>query len=175
MRKFIMHCTALLFTVIALAGISARGSDVCRTDRIANEADRISEISARGSDVCSASETSEPVMKELYDLITPEYIEFYEKHISKEPVITNVSRRKLTRIASSYNVSENKVRAVLACQNLAALNGRRMSVSELMKLPERDFIKLIAQQTQIFTDNLSEEEKIILNEEFKKLKAPAAS
>ncbi|MDR3216653.1 MAG: hypothetical protein LBT55_04475 [Clostridiaceae bacterium] len=123
----------------------------------------------------TAASATEPVIKEIYDLITPEYIGFYETYIAKAPVITSISPRKLARLAENYNVSENKVRAVLACQNLMSLNGERKSVSELMRLPEKDFIKLVSKQTQAYINRLSEEEKITLNAEFKKLKKPLSA
>lgn len=107
------------------------------------------------SDSCSAA---------LVDILTPEIIELYETEIAHSRVVSSKSEEWLSRTAERYDISVQKVKAVLIVQSFCALTGEEMSFPQLAELGDHKLLELVKQRSSIYTDSLSDEQKEALKQ-----------
>lgn len=95
----------------------------------------------------------------VLDILTPEVIDFYESEISQKQVASQKSQEWLERVADRYEISVQKVKAVLIVQDFCALNGENVSFADLAKLSDYALFETVKSRIDGYLDGLSEEEK----------------
>lgn len=108
--------------------------------------------------------------REIFDLITPELIEFFEKSFIKANIITNLKPQKIEKMTNTYQVSEKKLFALIALQYICKKNNKKMTLQHLSKLSTVELIEIGREQGTNYYNNLSEEEKQQILADFDKLK-----
>lgn len=130
-------------------------------------ADDAREITDCNEEACATQRISK---REIFDLITPELIEFFEKSFIKANIITNLKPQKVEKMTNTYQVSEKKLFALLALQYICKKNNKKMTLQHLSKLSTVELIEIGREQGTIYYNNLSEEEKQQILADFDKLK-----
>ena len=88
----------------------------------------------------------------VYDMLTPELVEMYEREIAGESVVSNKTAAQLERSASRLGVDLNKLKALMLLQDLASKVDRDISLSELAAMSD---IKLFGFFKQCADDYMS--------------------
>lgn len=96
---------------------------------------------------------------EIYDIVKDEYIVFYETYFSKQPVVTNISARRMERLTTVYACSLKKMQAMLLLENLLSLNGKTTTLSALTDLTPGEALALATTETKAYLARLSDEER----------------
>ncbi len=76
----------------------------------------------------------------IYDRLTPEIIEIYEREISMAPVVSNKSAAAIQKTAQQLDVSVGKLKTVMLLQDLAARVGEDASLSVLADMSDLDLL-----------------------------------
>lgn len=108
--------------------------------------------------------------REIFDMLTPELISYYETYIAKEKVVTGIKPQKLIRLTETYNVSENKMFALIIVQDIASKNKQKVSLTVLSEKSDNELIAYGREQFVVYIEGLPEEEKQMLAEKFEPLK-----
>lgn len=95
----------------------------------------------------------------VLDILTPEMIEFYECEISQKQVVSQRSEEWLERVADRYEISVQKVKAVLIVQNFCALNGDDVNFADLAKLSDYSLFETVRGKIDGYLEGLSDDEK----------------
>ena len=107
---------------------------------------------------------------DIYNLLTPELITFYETYFAKEKIITDLKPQKLARMTDTYDVSKNKMYALIIVQNISSKNKQKMTLTALSEKSDSELVRYGKEQFTIYIDSLSEDEKQLLAEKFGELK-----
>ncbi|MDD4839655.1 MAG: hypothetical protein PHE93_03155 [Clostridia bacterium] len=108
--------------------------------------------------------------KEIFDMINPQLINFYETYFAKEKIITNIKPLMLERMTQTYNASVNKMYALIVLQNIASKNGEKVTLSVLAEKSNVELINFGKVHFETYINNLPEEEKKLIGEKFDELK-----
>lgn len=125
------------------------------------------EIQPRANVAMTGAEGDSAVMERLLKFVTPELIGTYEENIAKEPFVSEASPAKLRRLSRRLSVSEQKLKALMLLQDLAARSGDNVSLEELAALGDSDLIKTAKRYMEAYGETLSEEERESLKAKFK--------
>lgn len=106
---------------------------------------------------------------DLFDLITPDLIGFYETYFAKEAIITGLKSQKLDRLTETYSVSRNKLYTLLIIQNVCNKNGGKITLSRLSEMSNGELIRLAKSQFEQYIESLSDDERNIISQKFKEL------
>lgn len=105
--------------------------------------------------VCQAKECA---YGDIYDMLTPKVIELYEQEIAKTPVLSNMPDKQLERLASRLKIPYQKAKAVVLLQNLIALNGDSVNISDLAAMSTAELMKCAKKNIEKYCSTLSEAE-----------------
>lgn len=125
------------------------------------------EIQPRANVAMTGAEGDSAVMERLLKFVTPELIGTYEENIAKEPFVSEASPAKLRRLSRRLSVSEQKLKALMLLQDLAARSGDNVSLEDLAALGDSDLIKTAKRYMEAYGETLSEEERESLKAKFK--------
>lgn len=125
------------------------------------------EIQPRANVAMTGAEGDSAVMERLLKFVTPELIGTYEENIAKEPFVSEASPAKLRRLSRRLSVSEQKLKALMLLQDLAARSGDNVSLEDLAALGDSDLIKTVKRYMEAYGETLSEEERESLKAKFK--------
>lgn len=125
------------------------------------------EIQPRANVAMTGAEGDSAVMERLLKFVTPELIGTYEENIAKEPFVSEASPAKLRRLSRRLSVSEQKLKALMLLQDLAARSGDKVSLEDLAALGDSDLIKTAKRYMEAYGETLSEEERESLKAKFK--------
>ncbi len=95
----------------------------------------------------------------LFDMLTPEMVEFYETEIAKEKVLSSKSDRTVRAIAARYGIDEQKARCVILLYDFAKRTGGGVDFPEIAKMSEYKMFALAKQRSDVFVAKLTDEEK----------------
>jgi len=107
---------------------------------------------------------------DIFDLVSPELIKFYEDNFSKEPVISSVKGKKMEKMTEAYGAGENKIKVLIMINDLSTRNGDPVSMKELSQMSTPELFKVAKKNFEIYLNGISEEEKAKITENFNKLK-----
>ncbi|MEG2456664.1 MAG: hypothetical protein RSB08_02450, partial [Clostridia bacterium] len=79
---------------------------------------------------------------DIYSLFPDNHIEFYEKFIAKESVVSHLSERRLARQSEQYNISTVKLKKIIIVQHALGSQGTSYSIDELIAMNPATIIKL---------------------------------
>lgn len=105
----------------------------------------------------------------VYEMLTPELVEMYEREIAGEPVVSQKTTAQLARLAQRYNIEVNKLKAIMLLQDLAGKVNRDISLAELAAMNEMKLFAFFKQCGDEYLSTQSEERKA----ELKKMLADA--
>lgn len=101
----------------------------------------------------------------VYDVLTPELIEMYEREIAGESIISNKTPSQLERSAGRLGVELSKLRALMLIQDLASKADSDISLNELASMNDMKLLAFAKQCAEKYASGLSEERR----EELKKM------
>lgn len=76
----------------------------------------------------------------VYDLLTPELIEVYEREISEGPVVSDKPAAMISRVAKTLDISEAKLKTIMLIQDLAARMDEDVSLSRLAEMSDLELL-----------------------------------
>lgn len=107
----------------------------------------------------------------IYDMLSDELVELYEREIAGCKVVTQYSAAQLDNMSKTLNVYEKKLEAVLLLQDLSVRVGENKGVGELAKMSDVALISYAGKIGKKYADTLSEERK----EQLRSMLPPVAS
>lgn len=117
------------------------------------------ELAATTDETQNAAVATAGAAAELYDILTDTHVVFYETYISKRPVVTSVSTRKMERLTATYGCTVKKMQAMLLLQNLLILNGKSASLGTLNTFTPTEMLTLGTAEMKTYLSTLSDEER----------------
>lgn len=100
----------------------------------------------------------------VLDILSPKVIEFYESEIAHNKVVTNRSEEWLERVADRYNISVQKVKAVLVVQDFCGLCGENKTFAELAKCSDYELFAIVKEHIEEYLNSLDDAQKEELKE-----------
>ncbi|MCM1306191.1 MAG: hypothetical protein NC037_02085 [Bacteroides sp.] len=101
----------------------------------------------------------------VYDMLTPELVEAYEREIAGESVVSDKTQSQLERSAARLGVEVNKLKALMMLQDLASKTGKDVSLNDLAAMSEIKLLGYFKQCVDDYMSSVPEERK----EEIKKI------
>ena len=163
MKKFIFSvfvlllCVTPLFVSTALKKTTVTYADQC------------------DSEVYSMSECYPSAINDIFDLVTRELIEFYEKDFNPAKPITGMSSDHVKTLMKTYGISQNKLNTLLILQDIAKLNGERISLNKLVKFSTKELFAFGKKHFTDYVEKLPKEKREQINEDLSKIKFPVFS
>lgn len=108
----------------------------------------------------------------VLDILSPKAIEFYEGEIAGRQVVSNKSYEWLERVGSRYNISAQKVRAVLVVQDFCKLCGEDRSFAELAKCQDLELLVIVKEHVDVYLSLLDDAKKEELKQKGSELFLP---
>lgn len=105
----------------------------------------------------------------VYDILTPELVEMYEREIAGESIVSDKTASQLERSAGRLGVDVNKLKALMLLQDLASKVNKDISLSELSAMNDMKLLGFFKQCAEDYMSTLPEERR----EELKKMVADA--
>ena len=105
----------------------------------------------------------------VYDMLTPELIEMYEREVAGESVISGKTQSQLERSAGRLNIEVNKLKALMLLQDLAGKVNRDISLNDLAAMSDMKLLTFAKQCADDYMGAQSEERQL----ELKKMVADA--
>ena len=93
----------------------------------------------------------------VYDILTPELVEMYEREIAGESVVSNKTQAQLERSAGRLNIDISKLKAVMLLQDLASKVDRDMSLNDLASMNDIKLLGFFKQCADVYLATLPEE------------------
>ncbi|MDE7372490.1 MAG: hypothetical protein K2N18_00335 [Clostridia bacterium] len=93
----------------------------------------------------------------VYDILTPELVEMYEREIAGESIVSNKTPSQLERSAGRLGVDLNKLKAIMLIQDLASKVDRDISLNELAAMNDMKLLSFAKQCAEKYSSTLSEE------------------
>lgn len=112
--------------------------------------------------VCTISQPyQQPICQayDVYDMLTPQLIELYEKEIAECQIVSGKSQRQLERISKTLNISLNKAKAFLLLQDFASRTGDSVSLSTLAKMSDMEIFAFAKQRAEVYQTTITPERK----------------
>jgi len=116
------------------------------------------------------SEAQSASAKDIFDIVTPELIEFFEQNFAKSNIITGLKPQRVQKLMKAYGVSENKLYTLIALQFICKQNGKKMTLTSLSKMSVGEIVALSRDEFTNYYNNLSEEERAQINQNFERHK-----
>lgn len=107
--------------------------------------------------------------KNVYSLITPKIVEFYETEIANEAVLSNKTNAQLKRTAKALSIDIDKTRAILLLQDFASRTGDSVNLSTLAKMNELKLLSFAKDRAEIYLKDLPPERVEYLKSTLKSL------
>ena len=101
----------------------------------------------------------------VYDILTPELVEMYEREIAGESVVSHKTQSQLERSAGRLGVELSKLKALMLIQDLASKADSDISLDELASMSDIKLLGFAKQCAEKYMSGLSEERR----EELKKM------
>lgn len=116
--------------------------------------------------IAAISATNVKVAKadgEIYDLVTPALIKFYESDFNRNCPVTSLSAEKRELLTKKLQISSNKLNAFLILQDIAALNGKQVSLEKLNSMSLKELFQFGKFHFETYVNGLpkDQQEKII--------------
>lgn len=99
----------------------------------------------------------------VYDLLTPELIEIYEREIACEKVVSQKTESQLARSAERLSVDVKKLKAIILLQDLAGRVNKDVSLDTLAKMNEVKLFGFFKQCGEAYLSTQSDERRAELN------------
>ncbi|MEG1529121.1 MAG: hypothetical protein RSC44_04280 [Clostridia bacterium] len=152
-----------ILSVVACTALGASSSEIknCKT-----------EIFAQSNAVNVATATI-PVFasqRDIYAIINPNIINFYETNIAKEKILSNLSPQKLQRMAEQLEISVAKLNAVILLHDLVCRQGGNLDLKAAASMTDIEMFKTAKTYIMSFIETLSDAEKADLDAKFQQLK-----
>ncbi|MEG2540799.1 MAG: hypothetical protein RSB59_03385 [Clostridia bacterium] len=120
--------------------------------------------------VATATIPAFAAQRDIYTLINPNLIEFYETNIAKEKILSGVSPQKLQRMAEQLEISVAKLNAVIMLHDLICRQGENIDLKTVASMTDGEMFKTAKKYVMSFIATLSEAEKADLDAKFQQLK-----
>ena len=101
----------------------------------------------------------------VYDMLTPELVEMYEREIAGESVVSHKTQSQLERSAGRLGVEVNKLKALMLLQDLASKVDSDISLNDLAAMNDMKLLGFAKQCADKYMSGLSDERR----EELKKM------
>ena len=100
---------------------------------------------------------------EIFDLITPALIKFYETDFNPDCPVTSLTADKREILTKKLQISSNKLNALLILQDVAALNGKQVSLEKLNGMNLKELFQFGKNNFETYVNALPKDrqEKII--------------
>lgn len=100
---------------------------------------------------------------EIYDLVTPALIKFYETDFNPACPVTSLTAEKREILTKKLHISSNKLNALLILQDVAALNGKQVSLEKLNGMNLKELFQFGKTNFETYVNALpkAQQEKII--------------
>lgn len=95
----------------------------------------------------------------VLDILSPKVIDFYESEIAHNKVVTSKSDEWLERVGTRYDISVQKVKAVLVVQNFCKLCGEEKTFSELAKCSDYELFSIVKEHVEVYLNTLDDTQK----------------
>lgn len=125
------------------------------------------------SEVYSLSECYPSAVSDVFDLVTKELIDFYEKDFNPAKPITGMTDEHLKTLMKTYGISQNKLNTLLILQDIAKLNGERVSLNKLVKFSTKQLFAFGQKHFTAYVEKLPKEKKEQINKDLAKIKFPS--
>lgn len=107
--------------------------------------------------------------KSIYSMLTPKVVEFYEKEIAGEAVLSNKTDAGLRRTAKALSIDVEKTRAIILLQDFASRTGDSVNLSTLAKMSELKLLSFAKERADIYLKDLPPERVQYLKSTLKSL------
>lgn len=95
----------------------------------------------------------------VLDILSPKVIEFYESEIAHDKVVTSKSEEWLERVGDRYDISVQKVKAVLVVQDFCGLCGEKKTFAELAKCSDYELFAIVKGHVEMYLNTLDDTQK----------------
>ena len=95
----------------------------------------------------------------VYEMLTPELVETYEREIAGESVVSGKTQAQLDRAASRLKIDVNKLKAIMLLQDLAGRVNRDISLDELAAMNDMKLLGLLKQCGDEYLSTLTDERR----------------
>ena len=95
----------------------------------------------------------------VYDMLTPELVETYEREIAGESVVSGKTQAQLVRAASRLKIEINKLKAIMLLQDLAGRVNKDISLDELAAMNDIKLLSLLKQYGDEYLSTLTDERR----------------
>lgn len=95
----------------------------------------------------------------VYDMLSDELIEMYEREIAGEQIVSNKTATQLERTAGRLGIDAKKLKAIMLLQDLASKVSNDVSLSELAAMSDIKLLGFFKQNGEAYLDTLSEERR----------------
>lgn len=95
----------------------------------------------------------------IYDLLSPDIIEIYEREISLCPVVSDTSAAMIERTAKTLGISEAKLKTVMLIQDLASRLDEDISLSRLAEMSDIELFIYAKDRGTAYANTLSPERR----------------
>lgn len=94
-----------------------------------------------------------------FDLLTPKVVEFYEKEIAGEKVLSQKTDAQLASIAKRYDITVQKARVVIVVYDFANRTGGGADFPDIAKMNEMKMFSFVKERGDVFMADFSKEQK----------------
>ncbi len=105
----------------------------------------------------------------ITDMVDERVVEFYENEIARDSFISSMSKQKINRLCTSYNIDVNRLYCALILSDLGGMVGHHKDIDEIAKMKDKDLVSYGKTVISAYVDTLSEDEKQALKESFKEM------
>ncbi len=107
----------------------------------------------------------------IYSLVTPKIINFYESCISNKKVASHIVGEQRVKMMEQYGItSTSKLSGLLIVHDLVNMTGGKIDMEGLSKMKDKDVFALARKHMEIYKNSLSEQQRNDLNTKFNNLK-----
>lgn len=106
---------------------------------------------------------------EIFDLMTPAIVKFYEKDFNPNCPVTSITAQKREILKKKLNASSNKLDALIIIKDVTELNGKQVSLEKLNAMPVKDLLAYAKDSFEKYVKNQPKEKQEKIVSDFKKL------
>jgi hypothetical protein len=104
---------------------------------------------------------------DLFALFNDAHIKFYEERVAEEPVVSNISERRLARLADEHSVTPDKMKKVLIIQHAFKSQNKFYTIEEILGFKNAELVRHATEYVKYLKSTMSEEDFAQLVEDFK--------
>lgn len=106
---------------------------------------------------------------DIFSKLNDEMIELYEKDVAHKEIVSSMPQAKLQSLATTLNISTNKLKAVLIINDLSNRVGEYPSLKTLSKMSDFSLIAYAKDIANKYADTLDDDKKTEFKNKLKEI------